>query len=87
MVLWEFAVHSDRKIVANRPDIIIYGFQERTCTKLDVNVPADKHFSLKQFGKPSNCKDMEIEVTKMWKIKTKTSPVVIGAVGMIKKGI
>ena len=29
----------------------------------------------------------KIEVTKMWKIKTKTSPVVIGALGMIKKGI
>ena len=53
---------------------------------LDVAVPADKNVSLKEFRKLSKYKDLEIEVTKMWKLKTKTIPVVIGALGMIKKG-
>ena len=53
---------------------------------LDVVVPADKNISLKEFQKLSKYKDLEIEVTKMWKLKTKTIPVVIGALGMIKKG-
>ena len=52
----------------------------------DVVVPADKNISLKEFQKLSKYKDLEIEVTKMWKLKTKTIPVVIGALGMIKKG-
>ena len=52
---------------------------------LDVTVPADKNISLKEFQKLSKYKDLEIEVTKMRKLKTKTIPVVIGALGMIKK--
>ena len=53
---------------------------------LDVAVPADKNISLKECQKLSKYKDLEIEVTKMWKLKTKTILVVIGALGMIKKG-
>ena len=53
---------------------------------LDVAVPANKNISLKEFQKLSKYKDLEIEVTKMLKLKTKTIPVVIGALGMIKKG-
>ena len=52
---------------------------------LNVAVPPDKDISLKEFQKLSKYKDLEIEVTKMWKLKTKTIPVVIGALGMIKK--
>ena len=31
-------------------------------------------------------KDLEIETTKMWGMKTETIPVVIGALGLTKKG-
>ena len=53
---------------------------------MDVAVPSDQNISLKEFQKLSKYKDLEIEVTKMWKLKTKIIPVVIGALGMIKKG-
>ena len=53
---------------------------------LDVAVPADKNISLKEFQKLSKYEDLETEVTKMWKLKTKTIPVVIKSLGMIKKG-
>ena len=52
---------------------------------MDVAVPSDQNISLKEFQKFSKYKDLEIEVTEMWKLKTKTIPVVIGALGMIKK--
>ena len=45
-----------------------------------------KNNSLKESQKLSKYKDLEIEVTKMWKFKTKTIPVAIGDLGMIKKG-
>ena len=41
---------------------------------------------MKEFQKLSKYKGLEIEVTKMWKLKTKTIPLVIGTLGMIKKG-
>ena len=84
-ILWDFTIHTDRRIDANRPDIIIKDHREKTCIMLNVAVPPDKDISLKEFQKLSKYKDLEIEVTKMWKLKTKTIPVVIGALGMIKK--
>ena len=52
---------------------------------IDVTVPADKNISLKEFQKLSKYKDLEIVVTEIQKLKTKTIPVVIGALGMTKK--
>ena len=53
---------------------------------MDVAVPSDQNISLKEFQKLSKYKGFEIEVTKIWKLKTKIIPVVIGTLGMIKKG-
>ena len=53
---------------------------------LDVTEPPDKNISLKEINKLSIQKGLKMEVTKMWKLKTKTIPVEIGALGMIKKG-
>ena len=32
-------------------------------------------------------KDLEIKVSRMWKVRTKIVPVIIGALGTIKKGL
>ena len=53
---------------------------------MGVAVPSDQNISLKEFQKLSKYKDLEIEVTKMWKIITKIIPVVTEAMGMIKQG-
>jgi hypothetical protein len=38
-VLWNQAVHTDREVTANRPDIIIKNKKEKTCTLIDVAIP------------------------------------------------
>ena len=47
-VLWNQAVHTDREVTANRPDIIIKNKQEKTCTLIDVAVPADRNVVQKE---------------------------------------
>ena len=49
--------------------------------------PSDRNTSVKVAEKLSKNKDLEIEITKMWGLKTITVPVVIGALGVAKKGI
>ena len=49
-------------------------------------VPSDSNISAKEFEKFSKYKNLEIEIAKMWKMKSKTIPVIVGALGMIKKG-
>ena len=48
-------------------------------------MPSDTKVSLKIFEKLSKYKDLQIEVTKMWHLKTTTLPVVIGALGVVAK--
>ena len=50
-------------------------------------VPSDRNTSVKVVEKLSKYKDIEIEIARMWKMRTETIPVVIGALGAIKKGL
>ena len=52
-ILWDFTVQTDRKIDANRPDIIIKNHEERTCIMMGVAVTSDQNISLKEFQKLS----------------------------------
>ena len=42
-VLWNQAVHTDREIIANIPDITIKNKKEKICTLIDVAIPADRN--------------------------------------------
>ena len=85
IVLWDFPIHTDRTIQANRPDIVIKDKANNTCLFVNMSIPSDKNVSAKVFENLSKYKDLEIEVEKMWHLKTKTLPVVIGALSLIKK--
>ena len=50
-------------------------------------VSSDRNTSLKVIEKLSKYKDLEIEISNMWGMKTETVPVVVGALGVIRKGI
>ena len=50
-----------------------------------MSVPSDTNVSLKIFEKLSKHKDLKVEVTKMWHLKTTALPVVIGALGIVTK--
>lgn len=85
-ILWDFSIQTDRAIQANRPDIVIKDRKNKECLLIDMSVPSDRNVSAKTFEKISKYKDLEIEVEKMWHLKSRTIPVVIGALGLIKKG-
>ena len=50
-VLWNQAVHTDREVTANRPDIIIKNKKEKTCTLIDVAIHEEKKCRAKGSGK------------------------------------
>ncbi len=86
-ILWDMPIHTDREIKANRPDIVIKDKKEKSCMLIDVAIPSDRNTSVKVTEKLSKYKDLEIEVNRMWQMKTITIPVVIGALGLVKKGL
>jgi len=42
-VLWNQALHTEKEVTANRPDIIIKNKKQKTCTLIDVEIPADRN--------------------------------------------
>jgi len=50
-------------------------------------LPDDSNVNTKETEKLSKYKDLEIEVSRMWKVRTEIVPVVIGALRTIEKGL
>ena len=84
-ILWDFPIRTDRAIQANRADIIIKLKKNKKCQLIDMSVPSDSNIPAIGPVKRSKYKYVEIEIAKIWKIKTKTTPILVGALGMIKK--
>ena len=86
-ILWDFPIITDKEIKANRPDIVLINNSDKTCLLIDMTVPSDNNISLKEYEKLAKYKDLEIEIQKMWKVKTTVVPVVLGALGAIHVGL
>ena len=52
-----------------------------------MSIPTEKNTSVKVTEKRSKYKDLEIKIERMWGMKATTIPVVIGALGLLKKGL
>lgn len=82
-ILWDTQVHTDRTILANKPDIIVKNKKLRTCILIDVAIPSDYNITQKEAEKRLKYKDLQIEIQRLWHMKTVIVPVVIGATGLI----
>ena len=80
-------INTHRTITANRPDIIVKNSMNSTCKLIDMTVPSDRNIALKEIEKKSKYKDLELEIQRMWHIKTVVIPVVVSALGTVKKGM
>ena len=85
-ILHDMLNHTDRETSANRPYIVIKNNRDKKCTLIDVAIPYDENTSTKVSEKLSKFKDLEIEITRMWQMEAEIIPVVVGALGAIKKG-
>ena len=82
-IIWDTQVQTDRKITANKPDIILKDEANKTCLIIDVAIPSDYNVTQKEAEKYLKYKDLQIEIQRMWNMRAKIIPVVIGATGLI----
>ena len=61
-ISWDFGIHTDRTIQANRPDMALKNHNDKTCFLIDMSVSSDTNVSLQIFEKLSKYKKLEIEV-------------------------
>ena len=86
-IMWDMPVNTDRTITANRPDIIVKDSVNSTCKLIDMTVASDRNIALKETEKKSKYRDLELEIQRMWHTKTVVIPVVVGALGTVKKSM
>ena len=84
-ILWNQQVQTDRTIPNNKPDVIIRGNKKGTCMLIDVAISGDGNVIKTEAEKILKYKDLTIEIQRMWNVKTKVIPVIIGATGTISK--
>jgi hypothetical protein len=84
-ILWIQQIQTDTTIPNNKPDTIIRVNESRTCMLIDVAIPGDRNVMKMEAEKILKYKDLTIEIQRMWKVKTRVIPVLIGATGTISK--
>jgi len=84
-ILWNQRVQTDRTIPSNKPDIIIRDNEKGTCMLIDVATSGDRSVIRKEAEKILNYKALTTEIQRMWNVKAKVIPLIIGATGTISK--
>ena len=51
-----------------------------------MTIPSDRNIALQEIEKKSKYKYLELEIQRMWQMKTEVNPVVFGALGTVKEG-
>jgi len=69
----------------NNKDILIRDSEKRTCMLIDVAIPGYRNVIKKEAEKILKYKDLTIEIQRIWNVKTRVIPVIIGATGTISK--
>ena len=83
--MWNQHVQTDRTIPKKKPDIIIRDNEKGTCMLIDVAISGDRNVIKKEAEKILKYKDLTIDIQRMWNVKTKVIPVVIGVIETISK--
>ena len=86
-LLWDFDIHTDHQILARRPDLIIINKKERNCKIVDFAVPANHRIKLKECEKKDKYLNLARELKKLRNMKMTIIPIVIGAFGIVNKGL
>ena len=84
-ILWDFSIQTDHVIEARRPDLVVVDKKERSCKIIDFAVPRDSRIEEKEKDKIEKYQELGRELQKIWNVKVKIIPLVVGSLGAIPK--
>ena len=82
--MWDFSIQTGHVIEARRPDLVVVD-KERICKMIDFAVPGDSSIEEKEKDKIEKYQDLGRELQKIWIVKVKIIPLVVGSLGAIPK--
>ena len=84
-ILWDFSIQTDHVIEARRPDLVVVDKKRRTCKIIDFVVPGDSRIEEKEKEKKEMYQDLRRELQKIWNVRVKIIPLVVGSLCAIPK--
>ena len=78
-------IQTDHVMEARRPDSFVVDKKERSCKIIDFSVPGDSKIELKEKDKIEKYQDLGRKLQKIWNVKVKIIPLVVGSLGAIPK--
>ena len=83
--MWDFSIQTDHVIEAQRPDLVVVDKKDRSCKIIDFAVPRDSRIEEKEKEKIEKYQELGRELQKIWNVKVKIIPLVVGSLGAIPK--
>ena len=83
--MWDFSIQTDHLIEARRPDLVVVDKKERSCKIIYFVVPRDSRIEEREKDKIKKYQDLGRELRKIWNVKVKIIPLVVGCLGAIPK--
>ena len=84
-ILWDFIIQTNHVTEARRPDLVVVDKKERSCKIIDFAVPGDSRTVENEKDKIEKYQDLGRELQKIWNVKVKIIPSVVGSLGAIPK--
>ena len=83
--MWDFSIQTDHVIETRRPDLVLVDKTERICKIIDFVVAGYSRIEEKEKDKIEKYQGLGREVQKIWNVKVKIIPLVVGSLGAIPK--
>ena len=84
-ILWDFSIQTDHVTEARRPDLVVVDKKERSCKIIDFAVSGDIRIEEKEKDKTEKYQHLGRGLQKIWNVKVKIIPSVVGSLGAIPK--
>ena len=83
--MWDFIIQTDHVIETRRLDLFVVDKKRRTCIIIDFAFPGDSRVEEKEKEKTEKYQDLRRELQKIWNVKVKIIPLVMGSLRAIPK--
>ena len=83
--MWDFSIQTDHVIKVWRSVLVAVDKKERSCKLIDFTVAGDSRIEKKEKDKIGKHQDLVRKLQKIWNVKVKIIPLVVGSLGAINK--
>ena len=84
-IWWDRKILTSVQLEHNQPDVVVLDHGTKQCTIIDFAVPWDKNVKLKEDEKLFRYNPLAQEMTKLYGMKARVVPIVVGGLGTIPK--